>query len=457
MKIQVLGSVRITFQGRPVGPSSSRAKLLLAALAWQANEFVTDEVIIDRIWGEKIPQHPRDALYTCTNRLRSCLDLASGLAIEGRIVRRRGGYILECSPEAIDLQNFRKLAVGAQSAMYRGDDRTAADLFGRALGLWSGTAMCDIDSSWSDRVRTTLEQELLATQIGWVKANLALGRHEELIPHISYLVEENPFDEAIAGLYMLALHRAGRQKEAWEFYSHVRNHLVAQLGEEPGSELQEMHRLLLQREDHPVRLQRETMPVPRQLPPPVHRLNGRQEILTHLHAILPAAAKVISPVVIQGPTGVGKTTLAIRWSHDAARHFPDGQLYIEFDGKSASERPAPSDLLPGLLVSLGVPSDRIPLGEQAQTALYRSVIAERRFLILIDGADLSSEVIAFLPGSPGSMVLVTSRSIMPELIERYNSLHLNLWELTPRANNSKPNRVDFQPHLDFGTIDSVPY
>lgn len=454
MKIRMLGSVNVTVQGRPVGPSSSRAKLLLAALAWQPNEYVSDEVAIDRIWGDELPQRPRDTLYTCANRLRKCLDAANDQTFTGRVTRHRGGYVLECDPDAIDLHQFRHLASSAQDAAHRDDDRGAADLFGHAMAVWSGTALCDVDSLWAERVRTALERELLTTRIGWARSGLELGRQAELLPHLSSLVEENPFDEAIAGLHMLALHRSGRQKEAWEFYARLRNRLVEHLGEEPGSELQELHRTLLQREDHGNMPRRDVMPLPRQLPPPIYRLDGRRRILSQLQAIVPQASQLASPVVIHGPAGVGKTALAVRWAHDVAHHFPDGQLYVHYCRDSTGDRLTPAGLLPGLLTSLGVGPGWVPPGEQAQAALYRSLLAGRRMLILVDGVIDAYEVLHFLPGTPEPMVMVTSQAVLPELVKRYDARHFSLAKWDLRAEEGVP-RTDIVPDYGLDRVSSV--
>ncbi|MFC9234376.1 BTAD domain-containing putative transcriptional regulator [Streptomyces decoyicus] len=454
MKIQMLGSVNVTLRDRPVGPSSSRAKLLLATLAWQPNEYVSDEVVIDRIWGDELPQRPRDTLYTCANRLRKCLDATNGSAVTGRVMRHRGGYVLECDPDMIDLHQFRQLASSAQDAVHRGDDRAAADLFGQAMAAWSGTALCDVESPWAGRVRTALSRELLTTRIGWARSALELGRQAELLPHLSSLVEENPFDEAIAGLHMLALHRAGRRKEAWEFYARLRTRLVEHLGEEPGSELQELHRTLLQREDRSDAPRRDVMPLPRQLPPPVHRLNGHSEVLSQLRALVPQASHLTPPVVIQGPAGVGKTALALHWAHDVAHHFPDGQLYVHYCKNSTGGRPTPVDLLPGLLTALGVVPGWVPPGKQAQTALYRSLVADRRMLVIIDGVIDDYDALPFLPGTPESMVVVTSRTALPVLTERYDARHFSLVNWEPRAQQRAP-RTDTVPEHGLDRISSV--
>ncbi|WP_310722723.1 BTAD domain-containing putative transcriptional regulator [Streptomyces sp. N2A] len=426
MKIRVLGSVNVMLQGQPVGPSSSRTKLLLASLAWQPNEFVSDEIVIDRIWGDDLPQRPKDTLYTFANRLRKCLDVANGATVAGRVIRHRGGYTLECDPNEIDLHHFRDLATRAQEAVHRGDDSAAADLFGRAIATWGGTALCDIESAWAERARTALQRELLAARVGWARAGLELGRQAELLPQLSSLADEHPFDEAIAGLHMLALYRAGRQKEAWEVYAHVRTRLVEQLGEEPGVKLQELHQALLQREDHGIAPRRDTVPLPRQLPAPVNQLHGCREVMMRLQALLPAMTQLISPLVIHGPAGAGKTALAVRWAHDVANHFPDGQLYVQYWRCANGDRLAPGDILPGLLTSLGVMPSWVPPGTQAQTALYRSLLANRRVLVLVDGVVSHSEVTPFLPGIPGTMVVVTSQTTLPELVEQYDAPHFNL-------------------------------
>jgi DNA-binding SARP family transcriptional activator len=242
VEIQLLGAVAIVSGGRQVRPSSGRVRSLLASVAWQPREFVPDERLISRIWGEEMPVDPRDALYTCAKRLRRTLAEAAGA--ERELVRLRGGYLLDVDPERIDLHRFRQLVRQARLAV---DDNAAACLYDRALRLPAGAPLADVDSPWADGARAALCREQLSARTAAAAAWLAAGRHAELVPDLVHLAEEHPLDEAITGLLMEALHRCGHQAEALERYAGIRARLVEQLGDEPGPALRQTHQRLLQR------------------------------------------------------------------------------------------------------------------------------------------------------------------------------------------------------------------
>lgn len=258
MEIQVLGSVVVRTENGSVWPGSEKVRCLLAALAWCPNEFVSDDVVIERIWGDDLPQHPRDALYTCANRLRRVLRQAEPSETRERLVRCRNGYLLETDRRVVDLHEFRRLTRAANEAAREADEVRAAELLDRGLALWRSAPMSDLRSAWACRARVALERERLAARVGRASVGLRLGRYAEEIPGLYRLVEDNPLDEAIAGLLMLALHLGGRQRDALACYATLRGRLIEQLGDEPGERLRDLHARILRRD--PTLTARETLP-----------------------------------------------------------------------------------------------------------------------------------------------------------------------------------------------------
>ncbi|WP_405723704.1 AfsR/SARP family transcriptional regulator [Streptomyces sp. NBC_01537] len=241
MDIRLLGSVGFEAEARVVRPVSGRAGALLASLAWQPGEFVSDGILSERIWGVSPPVDPRGALFTAAKRLRQALAEAGHAH---RVVRHRGGYLLDIGPEGVDLHRFRSLVGQGRAAA---EDEAAARFYESAAGQHAGTPLADVESAWAERVREALRREHLAVRVAAAAAWLRVGRTAGLVPDLSYLADEHPLDETITGLLMLALHRRGRQAEALERYSLIRGRLIEELGDEPGGDLQDLHAQLLRR------------------------------------------------------------------------------------------------------------------------------------------------------------------------------------------------------------------
>ncbi|MFD8917185.1 BTAD domain-containing putative transcriptional regulator [Streptomyces sp. NPDC059569] len=238
----------VRVHGTPAELRSEKARRLLALLAWQPNEFVADDFLIDRIWDEDLPVRPRDALYTCASRLRHALGDGTRRTPVGPLYRRRGGYLLGIDPQTVDLHQFRGLVRSARNALRLGDGTRAMERFDESLALWGGTPMSDLESSWSARVRVGLARELMSAQVDRAQLALRLGRHRETVPALYQLAEEYPLDETIAQLLIEALYRSGRQGESLACFAGIRNRLVLELGDEPGAALHDLHGRILRRD-----------------------------------------------------------------------------------------------------------------------------------------------------------------------------------------------------------------
>ncbi|MGP3922189.1 BTAD domain-containing putative transcriptional regulator [Streptomyces sp. 8N616] len=431
VELGVLGSIEVGVDGRLVDLGHARQRLLLAALLVDVNREVSISQLAERVWGEEPAQ--RGTLYGYLSRLRQALTAAEGVDI----ARRSAGYVLDVDPAVVDLYQFRDLVEQARRA--DGDEQAAA-LFGRALGLWRGEALAGVGTPWSNTVRTCLHHERLAAELDWADARMRLGQHGGLLPVLRARAGEHPLDERLAGQLMLALYRCGRTAEALGHYQYTRGLLVEELGIDPGPALKRLHQQILTADPalapgtgaraRSAPTAAVSVPVPRQLPAPSGVFTGRTRELAALSAALEGEAGSAGSVPISaigGMEGIGKTCLALHWAHHHQGLFPDGQLYVNLHGFDPSREPVPPAVaVRGFLDALGVESAAVPAEPAAQAALYRSLVADKRMLMVLDNARDSAQTIPLLPGSPGCMVLITSRHQLAGLVTTHGAKLLTL-------------------------------
>jgi DNA-binding SARP family transcriptional activator/tetratricopeptide (TPR) repeat protein len=436
MQFGVLGPLQVIGGNcdAPGTVTAGRLRALLAVLLWRANQPVPADELAELVWDGTPPAGVADATRALVMRLRRRLDKQAA----ARIVTRAPGYAIEVSCDELDASRFEELTRQAGAAIragqWGGAGRTAAD----ALALWRGTPLVDVPSqSLRDQWMPRLEQ-LHAQALDWrIDSDLHEGRHEQLIPELRDLTARHPLREGFHGQLMRALCRCGRQAEALAAFQRARDVLVAELGVGPGPELRELHQRILSSDpDLTESIQlRSTRggprrATPRELPPAVPGFTGRSAELRTLTSLLDGAgedapgAVVIS--AIGGTPGVGKTALAIHWAHQMADRFPDGQLYVNLRGHDP-DRPVPAaDALAGFLGSLGVPGQDIPAEAAERAVRYRSLLADKRMLIVLDNAGSADQVRPLLPGTPASAVVVTSRDALSGLVVRDGAARLDL-------------------------------
>ncbi|BCJ49913.1 hypothetical protein Asp14428_13880 [Actinoplanes sp. NBRC 14428] len=299
-----------------------------------------------------------------------------------------------------------------------------------ALSLWRGEAFATLDVPWINAVREALGVQKLAVLLDRNDLALDRGQHAALVADLSAAVAAHPLDERLTGQLMRALYGCGRQAEALQHYDAIRLHLAEEVGVDPGPALRTLHLRILMADPAltvgaaapaPQPAPRQVKgPVPRQLPASLRWFAGRDRELSALDTVLaesrehPATA-VISAV--SGTAGVGKTALAVRWAHRVADRFPDGQLHVNLRGcDPGGAAMDPAEAARGFLDALGVSPQRIPAGLAAKTGLYRSLLAGRRILVLLDDARDAAQVRPLLPGSPGCLAIVTSRVRLTDLV-----------------------------------------
>lgn len=404
MEIGILGSVEIWHDGERLAAGAPQQRCVLALLALNAGQGVSVERLAEGLWGEDPPGDWRGLVHGYVSRLRKVLKPV-GLGI----VRRSPGYALDAE---VDLHAFRRLVAQA-----RASEHPAAGLF-KALALWRGTPFDGVaGSSVIDRLRDGLVQERLGVAEEWVERELELGRHREVVGDLTTLCAEHPYQEKLVGLLMLALHRSGRQAEALRRYDECRRLLADDLGVDPGPELKSLYERILRSDRGLCRTEpaREPEPAaetkaPDSLPFDLPDFTGRVDELTRL---LGTSGGIIS---IDGMAGVGKTALAVRAGHELADRFPDGRLFVDLHGFTPSREPVePHAALGVLLRSIGVSSQEIPADFDERVVEWRTAMAGRKALVILDNAVDAAQVRPLVPGSPGCAVIVTSRRRLPNL------------------------------------------
>jgi DNA-binding SARP family transcriptional activator len=397
----ILGPLQVTNAGRRLQPAGPRQRALLAALLVRAGQPVGLSGIVDALWGERPPASAVANVHTYVSRLRRGL---AEIGLRDLLITDSGGYRLLVEPDQLDSRVFRTAAEHARAALTSGDAARAVAIWDEAWTVWRGDPLEDVPrAGWLDAEVVRLEQVAAAAREDFADARLAVGQYGTLIPELTALVRQLPLREGLWQRLMLAQHRAGRRAEALDTYRALRGVLVDALGVEPCNPVQELHRVILRgkppEDDNAVR--------PMQLPSDTDDFIGRVAESAELYRLLTRSSRSVV-AAITGIAGVGKTALAIRVAHEVVEHFSDGQLYVRLGGIGRSLRD-PASVLATLLTALGVRPQTVPEDFEARAALYRSQLAARQVLIVLDGVASMAQVRPLLPGSAGSAVLVTSR------------------------------------------------
>ncbi|MBB5868278.1 DNA-binding SARP family transcriptional activator [Allocatelliglobosispora scoriae] len=422
----VLGPVEVTIGGHDVAIGGPRARAVLAALLLEANRVVPVDAVVTAAWGNDPPDGARFQSQNRVSALRRALRDAGG----GDVIATAGtGYILRIAPGQLDAESFADDIRQAQRLIDTADPDGAAHALTGALRRWRGPALHGLTTPRLLAAAQRLDEARLTARELLIDVELQRSRHHEIVGELLDLANAHPWREKLIARLVLALYRSGRRREALEAYERTQRLLVEELGVDPGQELVRLRDQVL-RDDPSLLVVRPAAPSgagpvaggaavtgggdPAPAPGGVHLIPrsvphfiGRGYALNTLDA-LTSSPDTVAVCTIIGPPGVGKTALAVHWAHQSAA-FPDGRLFVNLRGYGPTAPLRPAEGLAVLLAGLGTPPDRIPRDEAAAVARYRSLLADRRVLVVLDDASDADQVRPLLPPSPGSAVIVTSR------------------------------------------------
>ncbi|MCI0687759.1 MAG: tetratricopeptide repeat protein [Sporichthyaceae bacterium] len=446
MEFKLLGPLQVVIDAREVELGPHRQRLLLAVLLCRRGNRVSTTSLVDALWASAPPSSAADNIYLYIHRLRRILgaDRITG----------RDGYALHAAPDEVDAHRFAQLAQAGQQELSDGDSRSASIHLHQALALWRGAAFAGLEDQPLIAAQAAyLDDQRLTALEHRIDADLALARHGELATELTGLTTEYPYRERFHAQRMLALYRSGRQAEALAAYRRLRTILTDDLGVDPWPNVQRLHLAMLRsdpsldliagpagagRPGKPPAATSPAPPTPQQLPAAVSDFTGRAGELASLDELAKLdelaragdRANRSEVVVITGTAGVGKTALALHWGHAISTGFPDGQLYANLRGYGAGRPAEPGPVLLSFLRALGA-AEEAPAGLDETASRYRSALAGKRVLVLLDNAGSAEQVRPLLPGGPGCLVVVTSRDNLAELVDTDGTHRLTLDVLDP--------------------------
>jgi amino acid adenylation domain-containing protein len=481
----ILGPLKIVVDDSSVVVPAAKQRALLATLVLHAGRLLMLDKLTDAVWDERPPRDARGAIQAYIMRLRRALDRPSGLPL---IHTLPGGYLLDVDEDAVDAARFRRLTRQAERSAADGLLVAASREFGEALKLWRGQALEDVESASLHRGEALqlAEQRLIATERR-IEIELALGHHRDVIDELTTLVAAHPLRERYWHLLMLALHQSGWRADALAAYQRARRLFIAELGIEPGDELRGLHDAILagrpftaargpataRRPDagapagpgrapagipQPRRRPGDTAarrqpagsarrglaadgPAPPaatdgwlrqcQLPRDTGDFTGRVAITEQMAADLCQPWQAVPVVAVCGPTGAGKSALAVRVAHRVRGQFPDGQLYLQLQQAGRQAAAGLGSVLADLMLATGRPRASIPSGLDQRAAAFRGWLADRRVLLVAENVTSTAQVRLLLPGTPGSAVILTSRHDLRALTVLSGAHHYALGALGP--------------------------
>lgn len=380
MDFRILGPLDVRDGDQAVELAGGKQRALLALLILNRNETLSTGRIVEELWGEASPQTASKVIQNHVSQLRRGLG-------DGLLVTDGSGYSLRLERGSVDVDRFEELLAMGRGALDRGDPGSAADVIRQALALWRGQALADVAFEPFARAETArLEERRLVAVEERVEADLALGRHADLVGELEALIATNPLRERPRAQLMLALYRSGRQSEALAAYQDARKMLVEELGVEPGRPLRELHQAILTQDPKLEPASTVALPVP------ATRLIGRARELADAAELL-ASNRLVSLI---GPGGSGKTRLAVQLASDVSDDFPDGVVWVPLQAVRDPEL-----VLPAIASAVGV------------RGALSAHIADRTLLLLLDNLEQVLEAAPLLAEAlsemPNIKLVTTSR------------------------------------------------
>ncbi|MFB7245679.1 AfsR family transcriptional regulator [Streptomyces populi] len=483
MEFRLLGMVSVDTLEGPLSLGPAKRRSLLAALLLSVNTPVPVTRLTDCLWDDAPPLHARSVIQGHVSRIRALLADGDAAAYGVELATLGDAYALRSPETLLDSHRFEELLALAREQR---DARDAVAMLKDALSLWQGPALAGtFPGPALQAAAHSLEESRVAAVEQLARAHTTLGEHDQAAAVLRTVAAAHPMREPLAASLMAALYRAGRQSEALDWFHRTRRLLVDELGVDPGSELTQVHALILRGDPLP-QDGPDTPADPVAAPPPEHpgptgSSDGRASDGSSLPApelrtgdAVPAPARsgpvALPPLVdlsypkdllpraprgfhgreaelaaltraaaaegpiclVTGLPGVGKTALAVQWAHRNADMFPDGLLFADLRGFSDTGEPALTEVLREFLPALGVPPRRVPESASAAAALFRSLTHRRRLLVVLDNVRDSATVRALLPGGADCVTLVTSRHRLDGLVASEAASAVPLDSLEPQ-------------------------
>ncbi len=404
----MLGPITVRSDGHSIPVGGPRQRCVLGALLVNVGREVTVDQIISYLWSDDPPRTARSVIQVQISHLRRILP--------DSIATTSGGYVLDVDPESVDLHRFRRLRKSAAGS----DAETAVVLLDQALDCWRGVPFSGVGSEYLDHsVVAPLREERASAVIEWGGHALDLGRYRDVASRLTSFVSEEPFRERLHHLLITALWRDNERAGALSAYEEFRSRLADELGVDPGPELVALYNRMLQEEGTPQEsLAASRAPetgftylVRNDLPRDLPDFTGRQEPLRQLEELASAEDGRAKVCVITGAGGEGKTATAVRFGYEAAKRYPDGQLFIDLYGYTSNKEPLdPASALGALLRAVGVDAGDVPESLDERSALWRATLMGRKALLVLDNVSSYAQVSPLLPSSPGSLTLITTRN-----------------------------------------------
>lgn len=448
VRFTILGPVAARRGGVDLELGGRQQRLVLALLLAHAGSVVSITELVDAIWNQDPPTSAVNVVHRYIGTLRRLIEPDLPVrAVGSHLIRHAAGYRLKVDEDSLDLLRLRRLVAQARRAS---EPATAVRLFAEALTLWRGPCGAGLDpDSRTHPTFAAIEAECAHAARDAADLALRCGQTRLVIPALRQAAAQHPLDEALQARLMLVLAADGRQAEAMETFQDIRRWLGDELGIDPSPELMDAYdRLLHQRipagpgpgglspagpvtqpddSEHADRTPsppspaapRPVLPTPAQLPPDHPFFVGRTGVLARAQELVDQDRRDgrATALAVDGIAGIGKTTLAIHLGHRLAAAYPDGQLYADLRGSTGGGRAmSPPEALRGFLSSLGVAPQHLPSELHALAGLYRSILAGRRMLVLLDNGRDFEHVRHLLPGTPGCLAIVTSRKPLTGLL-----------------------------------------
>jgi predicted ATPase/DNA-binding SARP family transcriptional activator len=460
MEFRILGPLEVLDEGASIRVVGARQRAVLALLLIRANEVVSSDRLIDELWGETPPEGAANALQAAVSRLRHALRPSRRQdGNSAALLTRTPGYVLQVDPEAIDARCFERLAAEGRAELAAGDPARAAGLLGRALELWRGPALSGFDyETFAQAEIDRLEELRRAALEERVAADLALGRHEEVLGELRTLVSSYPLSERLRGHLMLALFRSGRRTEALQAYAECRKMLTDELGVEPDPELRDLQEAIARGD--PALLAAPSPPAgepgPTNVGAELTSFVGRGHEAEEITRLL-AEHRLVT---LTGPGGAGKTRLAGHLAAGLVGSFRDGVWQVDL-----TSVPSERFLVHAIAATLHFPIDQFVSDVDARGQLL-DYLRRREMLIVLDNfehligtAELAVEILA---AAPGVKLLVTSRERLGVSEESVFDL-AGLSHLPPDRGSDEPDALrlfldrarQVDPRLAVGGVDRI--